>query len=236
MVYGVSGRSKEADIVIWDANNYPSLPLEDHSFFFAEAVRAVIEVKSNWTAVEFLDVLEKSKLVKDLRFPREENLADQIDYLAGEVAALKRGADYHGVVRSKHTIGTAAVFLRGGHSFSLSYLKDQLVDILDQIDDVWPEIMLFLEPGKVVLKEYESTGSGGGSGWVEFYTFGEDALLYFTNSLLQRLSQRVVNTEEPFYLTRYAHFEWPSPDEWYEFPLLRPVPHSRHLLGIEDEI
>ena len=34
MVYGLVQRSKEADIVIWDAANYPSLPLVNHALFF----------------------------------------------------------------------------------------------------------------------------------------------------------------------------------------------------------
>jgi hypothetical protein len=43
MVYGIVHRSREADIVVWDDQNYPRLPMSDHSFFFAESVRAVIE-------------------------------------------------------------------------------------------------------------------------------------------------------------------------------------------------
>lgn len=48
MVYGAIGRSKEADIVLWDADNYPSLPLTDSSLFFAESVRVVLESKSDY--------------------------------------------------------------------------------------------------------------------------------------------------------------------------------------------
>lgn len=55
MVYGLVQRSKEADIVIWDAANYPSLPLVDHALYFAESVRVVWSrkalgaVSSSWT-------------------------------------------------------------------------------------------------------------------------------------------------------------------------------------------
>src|SRR5947208_1708617 len=56
MVYGMVHRSREADIVIWDALNYPSLPMLDHSFFFAESVRAVVESKSRWSPQDFADV------------------------------------------------------------------------------------------------------------------------------------------------------------------------------------
>src|ERR1039458_5354439 len=40
MVYGVEHRSYEADIVVWDSIQYPSLPMADHSLYFAESVRA----------------------------------------------------------------------------------------------------------------------------------------------------------------------------------------------------
>src|SRR5438270_222197 len=51
MIYDwVGHRSREADIVIWDSQNYPCLPMLDHSFFFAESVRLVIESKSSYSA------------------------------------------------------------------------------------------------------------------------------------------------------------------------------------------
>jgi hypothetical protein len=46
MVYGFAHRSKEADIVIWDSMNFPRLDMPDHTVFFAESVRAVLEVKT----------------------------------------------------------------------------------------------------------------------------------------------------------------------------------------------
>ena len=66
MVYGPFHRSREADIVIWDSQNYPSLPMLDHSFFFAESVRIVLECKSQWKDEEFKDVLIKCRLVRNI--------------------------------------------------------------------------------------------------------------------------------------------------------------------------
>jgi len=40
MVFGIGHRSREADVVLWDSSNYPSLRLKDHELFFAESARA----------------------------------------------------------------------------------------------------------------------------------------------------------------------------------------------------
>src|SRR6185295_10863970 len=77
MVYGEFHRSREADIVVWDSHSYPSLPLQDHAFYFAESVRAVIECKSNWSATEFSDVLDKARAVRDIVPHKELSLADE---------------------------------------------------------------------------------------------------------------------------------------------------------------
>ena len=52
MIYGIVHRSREVDVVVWDELNYMSLPLLDHSFFFAESVRLALECKSTWSADE----------------------------------------------------------------------------------------------------------------------------------------------------------------------------------------
>src|SRR3954451_10703188 len=79
MVYGAFGhRSKEADIVIWDSQNYPSLPMLDHSFFFADSVRLVLECKSRWSGDEFEDVLEKCESVRSIIAGSRLNLREEI--------------------------------------------------------------------------------------------------------------------------------------------------------------
>lgn len=78
MVYGQFHRSREADIVVWDSHAYPTLPLQDHSFFFAESVRTVIECKSKWSSAGFADVLDKSRAVRDIVPRKELSLADEL--------------------------------------------------------------------------------------------------------------------------------------------------------------
>lgn len=82
MVYGFMHRSHEADIVIWDGDNYPSLPMLDHQLFFAESVRAVLEAKTRFSTVEFDDVLRKSRAVRDIVVNPQSGLDDEITHFA----------------------------------------------------------------------------------------------------------------------------------------------------------
>lgn len=116
MVYGFMHRSREADIVVWDSLNYPSLPMLDHAFFFAESVRAVIESKSRWSADDFADVLQKSKAVRDIMAYPGMNLDDTVAMLQLEVASLRIGKEHDGFLSTRPHIGTAAIFLDRGTS------------------------------------------------------------------------------------------------------------------------
>lgn len=199
MVYGFVHRSKESDIVIWDSHNYPSLPMLDHSFFFAESVRAVLESKSVWNMQTLEDVLSKSKSVKDIVPMTGRSLQDEMELIWQELASIKGGVDHNGMLIAKHHIGTAAVFLKGGQDFGK---KDFSKEIIADADDTWPDLLLLLEPGKLYVKNYEATGGFSGKGTIDFYDLGEDSLLAFTNGLLSLLAERSFQSEEPLYLTR----------------------------------
>jgi hypothetical protein len=198
MVYGMMHRSREADIVIWDALNYPTLPMLDHSFFFAESVRAVVESKSRWSPEDFADVRRKSQAVRDILAYPEPNLEDTIAMLQLEVASLRSGDAHDGFLTSKHHIGTVAVFLdRGSQAFADEASIPR--EALETADDCWPDLMLLLHPGRVVVKDY-----GGDADYLCFYELADDALLFFTHGLLSLLADRVVSTEAPFYFRAYA--------------------------------
>jgi hypothetical protein len=198
MVYGSMHRSREADIVIWDSLNYPSLPMLDHSFFFAESVRAVVESKSRWSPDDFADVLRKSRAVRDIiPFPGL-NLDDTVAMLQLEVASLRSGHEHDGFLTTKPHIGTAAVFLdRGSQVFADEASIPH--DTVENADDCWPDLMLLLQPGRVVVKVYGDDGD-----YLCFFELGDDALLFFTHGLLSLLTDRVVSTEAPFYFSAYA--------------------------------
>lgn len=218
MVYGMYHRSREADIVIWDSFSYPSLQLLDHSFFFAESAKAVIECKSNWDKNTFLDVLEKCQAVKNIAQIKEPSLADNIAMLQLDVDAMKQGRSYEGMLIFNPHIGTTAMFLRGGMSMTLKRMTELCAL---EVDDAWPDVLIILEAGIVVTKNYFKNGS---EGWLTFFKYGEDALLAFSIALLKLVEDRVVHSESRFYLEEYAlQILTEQPELTETFRLTRPA-------------
>lgn len=109
-------RSREADIVVWDGQNYPRLPMSDHTFF-AESVRAVIECKSTWSRRELVDVLSKSKAVRDILPVYQPTIVDDLQHAFLQLEALRRGVESDGFLAANPHSSTAAVFIDGGRSF-----------------------------------------------------------------------------------------------------------------------
>ncbi|MGW0230913.1 DUF6602 domain-containing protein [Actinopolymorpha singaporensis] len=223
MVYGISHRSREADIVVWDALNYPSLPMSDHSFFFAESVRLVIESKSRWSSQEFDDVLVKCRSVKDIVPHPGSNLDDAIVMLQLEVEALKAGRGHDGFLRMGPHIGTAAVFI-SGDSQALAKGEIGRHIAIEEVDDSWPDVLLLLERGLLVLKEYPEDEEEDG-GKLLFFDLGQDCLLAFTNAILRLIAKRSVLTESPFFLELYGYEILDTePVAVHPFPLTRFSP------------
>ena len=146
MIYGLAHRSREADIVIWDEQNYPSMHMQEHNLFFAESTRAVLEVKSHWNSDERDDILEKCRAVRDIVLHRKPNLADDIAMLQLEVASLISGEEHSGMVITGHHVATGAIVLYGGQTLSERSLDHY---IIQHADDAWPDILLLL--GRVVI-------------------------------------------------------------------------------------
>jgi hypothetical protein len=199
MVYGLVQRSKEADIVIWDAANYPSLPLVNHALYFAESVRVVLESKSVWSREQFLDVLDKCRSVRTIVPFRAPTMEDEIALINLRLAALEDGIGQEGMLISKPHIGTAAIFIRGGQA-AMTNLDEIDEDIFNEADNSWPDLVLWLEPGRIAFKQYPENE---GIAYVEIVDYGEDGLLVFTSSLLKLLTDRSVTTEDHFDLDRY---------------------------------
>ena len=199
VVYGLFHRSRESDIVIWDSHAYPALPLHDHSFYFAESVRAVIECKSTWSRNEFSDMLEKAQAVRDIVPHQDPSLADELAQIQLDIACLKAGRSHEGLMISGHHIATMGIFLQGGHRAR----PEELISMCqDEVDMVWPDILLLLEPGVLAIKN--NPIDDGLHGRIDFFEFKEDALLAFSSALLKSVDDRVVHSESRFYLDRYA--------------------------------
>jgi hypothetical protein len=226
MVYGLLHRSKEADIVIWDADNYPSLPLANQGLFFAESVRIVLESKSTWGTEQFTDVLAKCRSVRDIvTVGSGSTLEDQIAMLRLDLHALKHGIEHDGMLISKPHIGTVAIFIRGGQA-AMTDLSEIPDNVFDEADDSWPDLIVWLEPGRVAFKQYPESG---GLGYVEVFDYGEDSLFVFTNGLLRLLADRSVVVEDYFYLDQYMMMVEGTELSSRSFPLRRLPPERRPL-------
>lgn len=96
IVFGIAHRSREADLVIWDSENYPSISFPRHSHFFAESVRIVIEAKSRYSQRDLDDMLVKCRAVRDIVPMHSPNIIDDISMLQLDVASLKTGERHEG--------------------------------------------------------------------------------------------------------------------------------------------
>jgi hypothetical protein len=222
MVFGIAHRSREADLVVWDSDNYPCIPFSQHAHFFAEAVRVVLEAKSRYSNHELNDMLAKCKSVRDIVPMQRLNIADEIAMLQLDIASLREGVSHSGMLITGHHIASAGLFFFGGESFSLEELD---ADIASDIDDAWPDILLFLNAGVVVAKNYEWTETGFGEGHLHLVRAGEDSLMLFAAGLLTLINDRSVQVEDPSFLE--VHIGLQEQSSWSAehrvFELTRPV-------------
>lgn len=228
MIYGMVGQSHECDIVLWDAINYPSLKISDHNLFFAESVRAVLEIKSLYSDAEFKDIKTKADSIRRIYFPREfSGLVERISNLELELLTLKSDSPHDGTIIAYPSIAVCSLLFRGGTSL----WKEQIsANELEYVDNYWPDLILLLEAGFVIHKAYSGGPISGGEGVLEYINAGEDALLIFTAILTSILTERSAQTEDPLYLERYIS---PILEEksivQHSFPLKKP-PRGRQIL------
>ena len=201
IVFGLGSRSREADVVLWDVDNYPCLRLTDHQLFFAESARVVLEAKSRWSSQKFADILDKCRSVRDIIPMHTTNLADDIAMLQMQVHALGEGLLHEGMLINKPRVGTGAFIFAGGQLVDAASVEPAWIE---QADDSWPDVMILLEPGIVVRKQYVTDGRPlVGSGHLEFLRAGEDSLLVYSASLMGLINERCVQIEDPSYLLMY---------------------------------
>ncbi len=121
-------------------------------------------------------------------------------------------------------MGTAGVFLRGGATVDAAFAAKQ-DETGNGIDDEWPDILLLLESGRVVTKDYEPESETRGV--LRFFDLGDDALVFFTAGLLTLVGDRSVQFEAPLDLLRYALPGRPEFVAEVPFRLSRPAPMRR---------
>jgi hypothetical protein len=217
MVYGAEHRSCEADIVIWDSSQYPSLPMADHSFYLVESVRAVVECKTRWSVSEFQDVRKKVGAVRRIKKNASLSLADEVGILKEQLEYVRfgrRGGDVPSIVHPP--VGTACVFLKGG---SANSIEDEAKVSVETLDEEWPDITLALDKGILAVKIY-----GSNYGRLEIQNYGKDALFAFTCGLLAVLTSRAVQVEGEIDLWSYFPKSEAQPVCSLKFPVKLPRP------------
>jgi hypothetical protein len=224
MVYGVAHRSKEADLLIWDEQNYPELRMLGHSLFFTESAKAIIEVKTRWSMDEFNDIKEKSFTSKHMFRQHKPNIINHLQMIDNRFYALQENKTYEGMISSpNHILFSGFVFL-GGEQFSIKKLTKKE---LTKIDDYWPDILVFLNAGKILSKEYyrNEEDTMVGRSVLRLYDSGDDTLLIYTSLLMGEIMERAVHTEYPFYFTDYIYDLYSKLEyEEIEYPIMRSFP------------
>lgn len=223
IVYGLIGQSKEADIVIWDELNYLKLKQKGSNIFFVQGVKAIVEVKSRWSNHEFEDIKVKVKSAIEILGSFREGISGRIESLEASLWSLKSGNDFHGRVITPNKKGTVAIIFYGGSQFDIQDLDSEEIG---RIEDEYPDILFFLEAGKLILKSYESNKSEPhfGCGILEQLECGDDALLVFTSSLIDLLANKSEHLEPPLFLTDYVFDLFGKFDvQEVVFPLSKPI-------------
>lgn len=202
MVYGYIGRSKEADIVIWDELNYPKLKLKGSNIFFSESVKVIIEVKSKWSNNELEDIKNKVDSTINIFSTYTRGLSSVIRGIGNEIQSLKNGKEYHGELLFPNNIGVAAIIYSGGQKFNITDFDETEIA---EIEGKYPDIMLFLDAGKIIVKEFVANEDNpmSGYGTLRQVECGDDALLIFTSLLLELLADRSEHIKAPLSLTDY---------------------------------
>ena len=218
MIYSPLTRSHEADIVLWDAMNFPRLQMLGHEMYFAESVQATIEVKSNYTISEERDIVTKTRDLKEMWIPYTATITDDIHSLACAVAEMQNGCEYLGTLRKSKEIVSIVFSIKGGKRFSVQNLGKY-----EDIQLEWPDLVLLLETGKVIVKII-----GEKANCVRVFSANEDALLLFSQLLLETLSDQVVATEGTIFLDHYIRSITNTLSfEDFPFPVTRPLANLR---------
>jgi hypothetical protein len=171
--------SKQTDILIWDSFDFPKIRFPGSSdLFFAESVKMVIEVKSHFNFIEFEDIQRKSRHLKTYVPNFHPSIKDEIWRLENKIARAVKGKTEMHLMASAPPIAMAALCYKGGENFTLSQIKNP-----NSIEDDLPDVILLLEAGRLIVKQYELFENGKVVGHLRIYNTGINSLIGFTGRL-----------------------------------------------------
>ncbi len=213
--------SNQSDIIVWDSFDYPKISFQGlSSLFFAESVKIVIEVKSNFNQAEFLDIQKKTKNVKRFVPAFHPTIKEEIWRLDNKIARAVNGKMEMRMMATAPHIAVAAFCFKGGEKFDFNSALKGL-----DIEDSFPDVLLLLEAGKLIVKTYEVHGAGKMRGILKIHDLKQDSLLGFTGWITTLLADRETLTNSPFQFHEYI-------EELYvksiigtvDFQVVRPAP------------
>jgi hypothetical protein len=212
--------SREADVVIWDDQNFPRLNEGGHTLFFINSVRCAIGVKTNWSTARWTETLAESKSIRDLvpHVHELDGVHHRLQRLEHHVAALTEGGALEGLLLFPHHAATAAIILDGGSRLDGETLRAFTPDP----DDSLPDLTLLLEPGILIEKSYVETDDRT-LGFAGIHRLGADALMGFMIKLQRCIEDRSGGMEDSqhFYESIDLGIDG-IPGEGFQFGLSRP--------------
>lgn len=212
--------SNQSDIVIWDSYDYPKVHLQgSSSLFFAESVKMVIEVKSTFNINELKNIQKKAQHLKRFVPNFHPSIKDEIWRLDNKIARLSVGKGEMSLMCSAPSISMVALCFKGGEKFKLKDIPNKL-----EIEDNFPDAILFLSAGKMIAKTYEIFPNGKVKGTLALYDLEENSLIGFTGWITALLAERDTLTTSPFLFQDYIKNVYLNRIvETLDFEVLRPA-------------
>jgi len=209
--------SQQSDIIIWDSFNYPKIKQLRSSLIFAESAKMMIEIKTNFKELD--DIKKKTKRIKEFFPPFHPSLKEEIWRLDNKIARVAKRKAEAIMIESAPQIAVSAICYKGGNKFTIENVGDR-----NKIEDNFPDLMLLIEAGKVIYKQYVPDNKIG-KGFLTVYETKENSLLGFTGLLMSLLAARDTVTTSPFQLVNHIEDILLSCEkEMIEFPISRPLP------------
>ncbi|MFX1284522.1 MAG: DUF6602 domain-containing protein [Promethearchaeota archaeon] len=163
-------KSNQSDVVIYDAENHPIIPLRNYNYFFAESVNFVFEIKSYHNKEELEKVIEGTKKINQLKPHLKPNFDLYKKSIETRFLNIEKRLIYHtnsmddptefskSVLNTDELIPlafpnpilTGAIFLKTQKKFDLEEALNE--QGIQSIHKEWPNLMVWLEEGIVCLK------------------------------------------------------------------------------------
>lgn len=235
MVYGVLGKSKESDLVIWDEHNFPSLKLLGHSMFFVESVKSIMEIKTNWSNDVFNDIkIKKIAASKISSLPQSPNIDKRVQFLEHKVEAVENNEKVNVIFSTPKVLPFISFIFNGGENFTIDNIEN---DELKNVHTEYPDLTIFLKAGKVLEKQYvyDEDDTTKGNAFLNLHNAGENALLIFTSLLLEKLMINTSFSDYPINFIKYGPPFYEHKIDFIEFPVEGQFPGIYYGANLKNE-